>query len=66
MNEKSNSVPQVYMMSLIIQCREQIEWVAHSTTHDRFQTWVEAGVFLDLWRVGIEQFDEFRGSTGTG
>jgi putative transposase len=35
--------------------------VCHSTAHDRFQTWVEAGVFLTLWNAGVECFDELRG-----
>jgi transposase len=34
---------------------------AHSTAHDRFQEWVEAGVFLRLWQIGVEQFDELKG-----
>jgi putative transposase len=33
----------------------------HSTAHDRFQEWVAAGVFLRLWRAGIERFDELKG-----
>jgi transposase len=33
----------------------------HSTAHDRFQQWVAAGVFLKLWQVGVEQFDELKG-----
>jgi len=33
----------------------------HSTAHDRFQHWVEAGVFLQLWQAGVEQFDELKG-----
>ena len=33
----------------------------HSTAHDRFQHWVEAGVFLQLWQTGVEQFDELKG-----
>lgn len=32
-----------------------------STAHDRFQEWVEAGVFLQLWQAGLEQFDELKG-----
>ena len=40
---------------------DQTEWVAHSTVHDRFQAWVEAGVFLGLWRAGIERFDGLQG-----
>src|SRR2546430_17642190 len=33
----------------------------HSTAHDRFQQWVDAGVFLKLWQVGVEDFDELKG-----
>jgi len=33
----------------------------HSTAHDRFQAWVAAGVFLKLWKAGVEQFEELRG-----
>jgi putative transposase len=33
----------------------------HSTAHDRFQEWVEAGVFLRLWQAGVEEFDELKG-----
>lgn len=36
----------------------QTELCAKSTAHDRFQVWVKAGVFLKLWQVGVEQFDE--------
>jgi putative transposase len=43
------------------QALDQTELCAHSTAHDRFQAWVEVGVFLRLWQVGIEQFDEVRG-----
>ena len=27
----------------------------------RFQEWVAAGVFLELWRVGLECYDELKG-----
>jgi putative transposase len=37
------------------------ELCAKSTAHDRFQEWVEAGVFLQLWKAGVEQFDELHG-----
>lgn len=40
---------------------DQTELCAHSTAHDRFQAWVEAGVFLRLWQAGVAQFDELRG-----
>ena len=32
-----------------------------STAHLRFQEWVEADVFLDFWRVGLEKYDELKG-----
>ena len=39
----------------------QTELCAKSTAHDRFQEWVEAGVFLRLWQAGVEQFDDLKG-----
>jgi putative transposase len=44
------------------QALDQTEVCAHSTAPDRFQEWVQAGVFLKRWQAGIEQFDEVRGS----
>ena len=32
-----------------------------STAHLRFQEWVAAGVFLELWRVGLERYEELKG-----
>ncbi len=32
-----------------------------STAHLRFQEWTAAGVFLELWREGLERFDELPG-----
>lgn len=43
------------------QALDQTALCPHSTAHDRFQEWVEAGVFLAFWRAGVEQFDELRG-----
>ncbi|MDQ2714391.1 MAG: IS5 family transposase [Chloroflexota bacterium] len=43
------------------QALDQTELCAHSTAHDRFQAWVEAGVFLKLWETGVERFDELYG-----
>jgi putative transposase len=40
---------------------DQTELCAHSTAHDRFQAWVEAGVFLRLWHAGVERFAELCG-----
>ena len=37
------------------------ELCARSTAHDRFQEWIEAGVFHRFWQAGVEQFDELRG-----
>ena len=33
----------------------------HSTAHDRFQEWEEAGVWTELWRVLLEEYDELEG-----
>jgi transposase len=43
------------------QALDHTELCAHSTAHDRFQAWVEAGVFLTLWQAGVARFDELRG-----
>ena len=32
-----------------------------STAHDRFQEWREAGVFLELWKAGLQEYDEMKG-----
>ena len=32
-----------------------------STAHDRFQEWVEAGVFRKLWEAGLLAFDHAKG-----
>jgi putative transposase len=43
------------------QALDQTELCAHSTAHDRFQEWVQAGVFLKLWQAGVERFEELCG-----
>jgi len=43
------------------QALDQTELCAHSTAHDRFQEWVKAAVFLELWQAGVERFDELCG-----
>jgi len=43
------------------QALDQTELCAHSTAHDRFQEWVKANVFLELWQAGVERFDELCG-----
>ena len=32
-----------------------------STAHLRFQEWVAAGIFRELWRTGLERYDELQG-----
>lgn len=32
-----------------------------STAHDRFQQWVQAGVFLELWKAGLMEYDALKG-----
>jgi putative transposase len=39
----------------------QTDLCAKSTAHDRFQEWVAAGVFVQLWRAGLDQFDDLQG-----
>ena len=36
-------------------------FVPGSTAHDRFQEWVQAGVFLALWQTGLLEYDELKG-----
>ena len=36
---------------------DQTELCPGSTAHDRFQEWVQADVFLQLWQAGVAQFD---------
>src|SRR5438046_7400191 len=43
------------------QALDQTELCSHSTAHDRFQEWVQAGFFLKLWQAGLEQFEELQG-----
>ena len=32
-----------------------------SAIHEYFQEWVESGVFQKLWRLALEEYDEFQG-----
>ena len=36
-----------------------------STSHDRFQEWVAAGVFLKLWKAGLLGYDQLKGIDGS-
>ena len=44
----------------------QTELCPKSTAHDRFQQWVAADVFLQLWQTGVAQFDEPQGIAWNG
>lgn len=41
--------------------REKFEGVGSAAVHRKFQHWAEAGVFLDLWRRGLAEYDELVG-----
>ncbi len=32
-----------------------------STAHDRFQEWVQAGVFVKMWEAGLMAYDDWKG-----
>src|SRR5947209_10040257 len=43
------------------QALDQTELCPHSTAHDRFREWVQAGVFLKVWQAGLSQLEELQG-----
>lgn len=48
---------------------DQTNLCARSTAHDRFQEWVEEGVFLSLWQAGRQECDNsmnYKVLTGLG
>jgi len=59
----------VCMEAILFVLRTGCQWKAldatlfcpGSTAHDRFQEWVAAGVFLDLWEGGLLAYDECQG-----
>lgn len=59
----------VCMDAIVFVLRTGCQWNAldatgicpSSTAHDRFQEWVEAGVFLRLWKAGLLAYDELKG-----
>src|SRR6516165_3224666 len=46
------------------QALDETELCAHSTAPERYQEWVQAGVFLQLWKAGVSRFDELQGLDG--
>jgi putative transposase len=59
----------VCMEAILFVLRTGCQWKAldatrfcpASTAHDRFQEWVEAGVFLALWEHGLMAYDDLEG-----
>jgi len=59
----------VCMEAILFVLRTGCQWKAldatrfcpGSTAHDRFQQWVQAGVFLTMWQTSLEAFDELDG-----
>jgi transposase len=37
-----------------------------STAHLRFQEWTQAGVFLQLWKIGLLEYDKKKELYGSG
>jgi transposase len=59
----------VCMEAILFVLRSGCQWKAldatrfcpGSTAHDRFQEWVKAGVFLDMWQAGLMAYDDLKG-----
>ena len=59
----------VCMEAILFVLRTGCQWKAldatrfcpGSTAHDRFQEWVAAGVFQEMWECGLLAWDEFKG-----
>src|SRR3712207_3022733 len=57
------------MEAILFRLRTGCQWKAldatrfcpGSTAHDRFQEWVRAGVFLEMWKAGLFEYDCLRG-----
>src|SRR5438128_6996723 len=59
----------VCMEAILFVLRTGCQWKAldatrfcpGSTAHDRFQEWLQAGVFLTMWKASLEAYDELQG-----
>ena len=59
----------VCMEAILFVLRTGCQWKAldatkfcpGSTAHDRFQQWVQAGVFLAMWEAGLMAYDDLEG-----
>ena len=62
------------MDAILLVLRTGMQWNAlnatgictSSSAHRRFQEWEQAGVFHEIWRQGLLDYDERSGSTGPG
>lgn len=61
--------PRQVMNAILFVLRTGCQWKAldatgicpGSTAHDWFQKWVKQGVFLNLWKQGLMEYDELKG-----
>ena len=52
----------IYLLRTGIQWKElPKDFPAKSTVHDRFQRWLEIGIFVELWKKLLEEYDEVEG-----
>ena len=59
----------VCMEAILFVLRTGCQWKAlnatrfcpSSTAHDRFQEWVKAGVFQEMWKLGLMAYDDWQG-----
>ena len=66
---KPRTPDRVCMNAIFFVLRTGCQWGAldatricpHSTAHDRFQEWVQAGLFWQLWCAGLMEYDEVKG-----
>ena len=66
---KPRTPDRVCMEAILFVLRTGCQWKAlnatrfcpGSTAHDRFQEWVEGGVFLARWEAGLMAYDDWRG-----
>src|SRR6266852_2474340 len=66
---RPRSPNRVCMEAILFVLRTGCQWKAlnatrfcpGSTAHDRFQEWVQAGVFLAMWEAGLMAYDDCKG-----
>jgi putative transposase len=66
---KPRTPDRVCMEAILFVLRTGCQWKAldatrfcpGSTAHDRFQEWVQAGVFLEMWEAGLMAYDDWKG-----